>query len=622
MKKINLKNIKFILIFAFFILLITAPNCFAGSQELENLEYVVEINSDGSMDVTEKWDLKVYDTNTVFKDFDYPENKFSNVRVLDTTNGQNQPLTQIYEAMYHVTPGCYYAMNYNGNFEIAWCVNSENTTKRLSYEISYTVTDVVQLYADCAEFYWQFVGQEETIPAYNIKGTISLPSTISNIEDLRIWAHGPLSGDIQKPNGNTVTFDLPNLRSDEYLEIRIVTPPQIYELISNRKSVNKLESIIAEETKWADEANAKREQAKKYMQMFKMFINIGSILISIFLFTRINKAREILKTRPEKQIQKLDYFRDFPDKTATPGEAEYMRMYNKSFNTQNAFSAIIMDLANKGCIKFEPIANEKKNVTIVITNKVIELKSDEDAIFKFICSASEDDRITMKEFRKYCERNSKETYYLYESIKSKSKDECKKRKCVDDELLKECTKYSIEHRLYIISLAALFGIDIVLFAFYPIVLLPFIMMIISAIYYGKLVNSYSGITVKGLEEREQWKGLKKYMEDFSLLKEKEIPDLVLWEKYLVYATAFGIADKVLKQLKVAYPQLMDDDYMRNNYASMYYMSHYNVGREFSNSMNRGYSSYVSSQASSGSGGGGGFSGGGGGGFGGGGSGGR
>ncbi len=39
------------------------------------------------------------------------------------------------------------------------------------------------------------------------------------------------------------------------------------------------------------------------------------------------------------------------------------------------------------------------------------------------------------------------------------------------------------------------------------------------------------------------------MEEFSLLKEKEIPHLVLWEKFLVYATAFGIADKVIKQLK-------------------------------------------------------------------------
>ena len=55
---------------------------------------------------------------------------------------------------------------------------------------------------------------------------------------------------------------------------------------------------------------------------------------------------------------------------------------------------------------------------------------------------------------------------------------------------------------------------------------------------------------KGVDEKEAWNGLKNYMEDFSMMKEKEVPELALWEKYLVFATAFGIADKVLKQLKV------------------------------------------------------------------------
>lgn len=621
MKNINLKFILFICFFALLIILISVPNCFAD-QELENLEYVVKVNSDGSMNVTEKWDLNVYDVNTIYKDFNYPENKFSNVKVIDTTNGRYEPLTQIYQTMYHVTKGCYYAMTYKDNFEIAWCVDSENTSRRLSYEINYTVADVVQLYNDCAELYWQFVGQEETIPANNIKGTITLPSTVFNIEDLRIWAHGPLSGDIQKPNGSTITFELPNLRSNEFLEVRIVTPPQIYELISNRNLENKLDSIIAEETKWADQANAKRMLAKNMMKMINVVVTAGSILFSLFLFTRINKARKILKERPENHIQKLDYFRDIPDNTATPSEAEFMRMYNKSFNIQNVFSAIMMDLANKGCIEFEPIANEKKNVTILVKNKETVLKQDELAVYEFICGAAKDNRITMKELKKYCENHETKTYYLWTGIKSKAKAECKSRGCIDEKIKKDGLKYSLEFTLYILIFIFLIAGTITTMGMYPILALPIITIIIAYLFFGKLIKSYSGITVKGLEEREQWKGLKKYMEDFSLLKEKNIPDLVLWEKFLVFATAFGIADKVLKQLKVAYPQLMDDNYMRTNYAGMYYMSRYDVGHEFGHSMSRGYNSYVSSHSSSGSGSGGGFSGGGGGGFGGGGSGGR
>ena len=127
-----------------------------------------------------------------------------------------------------------------------------------------------------------------------------------------------------------------------------------------------------------------------------------------------------------------------------------------------------------------------------------------------------------------------------------------------------------------------------------------------------------------------WNGLKKFMEDYSMLDERLVPDIVLWEKYLVYATAFGVADKVLKQLKVVHPEMFDrrDDYYgRNRYGYWYMVNSPHYHDNFFNSFNRDLgnvykkaaSSYsvAHSSSSSGSGGGGGFSGGGGGGGGGG-----
>lgn len=101
------------------------------------------------------------------------------------------------------------------------------------------------------------------------------------------------------------------------------------------------------------------------------------------------------------------------------------------------------------------------------------------------------------------------------------------------------------------------------------------------------------------------------MEDFSYLNEKEVPELVLWEKYLVFATAFGIAEKVLKQLKVKYPELNDPNTIQNMilFNSMYYSGSFNT--KFINSISSSTSRMYSSTYSSGSGGGGGFSGGGG-----------
>ena len=120
-----------------------------------------------------------------------------------------------------------------------------------------------------------------------------------------------------------------------------------------------------------------------------------------------------------------------------------------------------------------------------------------------------------------------------------------------------------------------------------------------------LANRKYTFTQKGTDEREKWRAFKKYMEDFSLLKDKEIPALIVWEKYLVYATAFKISSKVLKQLKIVYPEIMDmnPNIDTNNYIHM--MNTLDLGSYMNTA--------ISSVYSSGNGSGGGFSGGGGGG---------
>ncbi len=104
------------------------------------------------------------------------------------------------------------------------------------------------------------------------------------------------------------------------------------------------------------------------------------------------------------------------------------------------------------------------------------------------------------------------------------------------------------------------------------------------------------------------------------MERHEIPSLIIWEHYLVYAVTLGVAKEVIKQLEVVFPNLQDGDY-RFGHGWMTYGAY--------NQMNNLYSSFdgigdsiersldsaqkAVSKSSSGSGGGGGFSGGGGGG---------
>lgn len=74
-------------------------------------------------------------------------------------------------------------------------------------------------------------------------------------------------------------------------------------------------------------------------------------------------------------------------------------------------------------------------------------------------------------------------------------------------------------------------------------------MIINAILCNRIAKKLNVLTQKGVDTKEQWKGLKKYMEDFSLLKEREVPELVIWEKILSICNSNGNSRQSNKTIK-------------------------------------------------------------------------
>lgn len=54
---------------------------------------------------------------------------------------------------------------------------------------------------------------------------------------------------------------------------------------------------------------------------------------------------------------------------------------------------------------------------------------------------------------------------------------------------------------------------------------------------------------EGQEEVRHLAGLRKFLDEFTLVKERETIEAVLWKEYLVYAALFGLAEKVAQQLK-------------------------------------------------------------------------
>lgn len=631
----KIKNLLFIMIISLFLILGFSTNSFAGNQEWNLLNYDVTLKSDGSADVVETWDIDIEETNTVFKQFKIDSSKYSEITDVSVTQIEpnQRELKQIYQEQYHVQTGCFYALKIDSStFEIAWNVGLDNSSATRTYELKYTIEDAVKIYNDCTEFYWMFLDTTNGIPADKVTGTIHLPRKVDDIETLRVWGHGPLNANIEKVSEDTVKFDVEHFDANTMLEVRIVTEDNIYKECDNQQSLSKLDNILSEEQKWADEANAQRAKARVIWTL----IVIVAIVISVFFISKIIKYIKAGKELKQQYAYKnpfsdLKYFRDIPnEKNATPARAAYLYYFNKnSSNMLNSiskvFSATMLDLALKNIVSFEPLASKDMKIIIHSENvSKVELTTDEQTVYRLIKNAAGlDNTMTSKELTKYAKREYDEFYEGLNKLKDIATSFHEQNGTIDEERKKVSKKWSTKGIIYLITMFVLLCIGIG-FMLFPIS----IALLICGIICFSNASKVCILSEKGKEEELQWKGLKNYMSEFSLLKDKQVPDLVLWEKYLVYATAFGISKKVIEQLKVVYPQMADPNYYNNrSYSYLYLMSDNRFGDNFigniDDMMKSVYSaasnaySAAHSSDSSGSGGGGGFSGGGGGGGGGG-----
>ncbi len=119
-----------------------------------------------------------------------------------------------------------------------------------------------------------------------------------------------------------------------------------------------------------------------------------------------------------------------------------------------------------------------------------------------------------------------------------------------------------------------------------------------------------------LDEVRQVFGLKKYLEDFSLLDERHLGEVSLWKDYMIFATLFGIADQVIKDMKKINPEYFNMDQVAQQMAddmtlpTIYSAMHNGTSRATFNKAEREARASGGGGHSSWGGGGGGFSGGG------------
>lgn len=483
---------------------------------------------------------------------------------------------------------------------------------KTAFLIEYTLKDVAIIHNDCVEIYWNFIGDafEDSIENLNIR--ITLPKKDSSI---RWWFHGDLAGNStldETSATTTIVATLDNNAAYSAVDSRILFDKSLVneEVVSKKDGQDVLESITAHEDEIVRKDLERIAYIKKmYTTALVLTISYFIVLILIWIYVYFKFDKERI---PSFQNE---YNREFIDDYNVE-VIDYLM--NKNI-TSNAMSASIMNLIYKKNISYEEIVSDKgkKDYQFTLVTRD-NLNEAENLLVDFLFQKiGKDNVFTTNGLKKYA--SSTRTCDTFMASYTAWNNQVLK-----DGKNEEFFESGANKALYGIGIFIFALIIIGFVAGNEIHFFPAFFTIFTAIIFIIYLCASTKKTQKGIEHFARWKAFKKFLNDFGTFELKELPEIDLWERYLVYATIFGLADKVEKAMNVKIKEIGP----MNTYNSVYIHNHINIAPVINSSIRSAYSgaqtaiTRAHANASGGSfgGGGGGFSSGGG--FGGGGGGGR
>lgn len=512
------------------------------SYSFVEFEIDAEVREDGSMKINEKW---VVDYNGSFTRMylDIPINGFSEIKNIQVSE-DNMPYS-FTERSSGRPAGHYTYWIENNRQNIEWYYNAKNETR--IFDLSYEVMDCVNLHDDVAELYWKFIGDENPVKTKLVSVNLTLPLGADK-SDIRAWGHGPLQGDVEILDAETVLYTVKNLPAETFVEARVVFPLELVPNGTVKTGTTGLSTILAEEKIWAEEA--KEERLKSLLELFSGFL-IGVIGIAIVLAVYIVWGKRF------KAELKVDYYRELPGKYS-PAEAEALYSFNKYKTT--AIVATLMDLARRDYLRLEPVVVEKTgigkffgrtqdDINIRLLKSVhSELLLHEQTLIEFLFNqvGGGNSIVSLNALNTYAKKRPEATKGFWTLWKYNINAQTIEKDFFDKSSGKAQTALVIFAILLFIGTFLFIGIN---FFF------PAIGMIVSAVVAILAATRMKRRTQYGESQLALWIAFRRFLKDFSNLDKATLPHLILWEHYLVYAVVLGVAKEVIAQLPIVYPEL-------------------------------------------------------------------
>ena len=542
--------------------------------KVKSYDAKVNIDSYGNVEVTETWIIKYPSGYSVrFRDIPYNKGHNSNplVRGLDYFNDKatfdtNSVSVEVWDLDQDIvlTQGVDYTIGYSfrgDKDELGdkiTCDPYSSTCESIfvnlgeggmkgtkAFTYTYTINGAVTSYDDFSEFNWVMFNYAES-KVKNATVEIHLPSNAYTMDDLLAWGHGTSNGKIKIIDNQNVLVTCRNIKTDDNLEIRVAFNS---DLVSNIDDNNKVSGLKLDRVIDYEKELARKSNIQWFIAMMINAITIILIPVTAFMFyyTYVKFDKEY------KAMFDKEYLRE-PPEDITPANVGFLMRFGKT--TDEDVTATILDLIYRKILvlsdKGYEITSKSPDFDISL-NENVNLSGlppfEKDVIEFFINVIGDGRSVNTKQIEAFGKKESEANKLM--SMSNKFIGNVKREYSGKNYFENARQKATSKHGFYS---AILIGVEVLFLIIWGLaniectinIVAVGVMLVAFLIYLASIKKR----TKYGNEEYAKWKAFKKFLEEFSHFEDYPMPSIIIWEKYLVYATSLGISDKVMEQLKV------------------------------------------------------------------------
>ena len=563
------KKIKILILSLFAFVLLTLFNT-ADANSINSISMDIFLDDEGNASVTEVWECYATEGTEVY----HPYYNLGNSKITDliVSDSKGEYTTLSHWNTSGDLEDKAYKCGINkisDGVELCWGISEYGYH---TYTAKYKISNFVSELTDSQMIYWTLIPHNFSDSIGN--AYIKIHSNFNIDDSVGVWGYGNYGGTAYVYDGYIEMQSDGSLSKSEYMTILVEFPLETFKC--NNKLDNDFEHYynMAEDgaTHYTYEDDS-FETISTRIALIVMFICFWGFIFSVIVIGYIifsNLKHYDFGPEGKKITKDAPYFRDIPCNKDLYRAYFVANEYNILKNKNDIAGAIILKWIKDGIIsvrqetKGKILKKEEAVITIINENPKITNKN-EQKLFDLLCKQSilevdGNKTVDNEKLKKWCEDHYERVFSWFDSVLKEEKD-----KLVEEGLLikKKATFLKI------------FKYD-----------------------------TYE-ISQELREDAVQIAGLKKFLLDYTLIKEREAIEVHLFEEYLILAQMLGIAKKVAKQFSELYPDLVEQSCF-NSYDNFYFVNAYAYSAVHE-------ASVAKSRAESYSSGGGGFSSGGGGG---------